>query len=147
MRVHEFTLNSDEWGEVKLLRPIPHGKDGDRWGDLAVLKGTPWGDLIPTVSGADMSHALHGRITPLMRVIGNPPVAQLRLVPAQSRRCADYKTCAMSGETCQPHPKMPECYVPPGLSFEAQMAAQTVVLAWKEGRYVVVVGEGEFSFG
>jgi len=27
------------------------------------------------------------------------------------------------------------------------MAAQTVVLAWKEGRYVVVVGEGEFSFG
>ena len=47
---------------------------------------------------------------------------------------------------CHPCLKVPACYIPPGLSQEQQEAAAEVVLAWKDGRYVVVVEGGEFSF-
>ena len=146
MRVHEFTLDSVEWGQVKIMRPIPIGKDGDRWGDFAPLKGTYFEDLIPLVSGEAMSHALHGYIVPLMKEIGPVPDALMRMIPKEHRYCAEEK-CALRSSNCYPNPKMIECYIPPNLSFEAQMVAQMIVLAWRENRFVVVVTEGEFSIG
>ena len=142
--LHRFTINSPEWGEVKILRPIPTGEDG--WGSFAPLRGTVWEDLLPIVDGEATSHALHGHATPLMRQIGLPPKALLQLVPAPHRACSLMGGCiAYKAVDCQPRSKMPDCFTPDGVSDEIQLLAATVLLAWKEGYYVVIVSGPEFS--
>jgi hypothetical protein len=148
MILREFNLDTTEWGKIKLARPSFGSIEHDPWGTLACLKGTPWGDRIPVVSGEVMSHALHGRATPLMRVIGTEPRGCLKLIPDPYRLCAmGKKGCVIyRKEVCHPCPKIPDCYIPPGLDSEQQLAASAVVLAWKENRYVIVVAGAEFSF-
>ena len=146
MNLIEFTLTTTDWGKVKMARPDFGSIKTDPWGGLAVLKGTPWELRIPIIPGEVMSHALHGRATPLMRVIGAPPHAHMKQIPDPYRICAMCKQCILfRKEDCNPGPKIPECYIPPGLSPAAQLAAALVVLAWKENRYVVVVQGDEFN--
>ncbi len=141
----EFTLNTTDWGVVKILRPIP--LNGDPWGDLAPLKGTPWGDQIPVVSGEVFSHATHGYATPLMRVIGPPTHALMKQIPAKYRICASINDCIMKDlEVCHPCPKMPDCHVTPDVGTELALLISIVLLAWKEKRYVVIVEGPEFGY-
>lgn len=143
--IAEITISSKEWGDVKVLRPIP--KLSDPWGILAPLRETPWAASIPVVSGLVFSHALHGLVVPLMNVIGPEPHALLRLIPAEYRRCAEFKPCIMrDAAVCHPCVGLPDCYVPPEVAPEARDAARTVALAWRDGRYVVVVEGPEFSY-
>ena len=51
----------------------------------------------------------------------------------------------MAGDKCRPGQGVPDCYEPPGLEGEVAMLATTVALAWREGRYVVVVDGPEFN--
>ena len=144
MNLARFNLDSKEWGRVLILRPIPRGDDP--WGALAPLKGTPWGDLLPIVSGEVFSYACYGHITPLMNEIGRPPRGLSRKVPADYRLCTlRHEGCLMASDKCQPGPDLPHCYRPPNLAVEAQRAATVVALAWQEGRYVVVVDGPEIS--
>jgi len=140
-----FTLSTQHWGEVLLARPLPLGDE--YWGHLAPLRDTVWGDLLPVVSGLVLSHAAHGHADPLIRVIGPPPDALLKMVPDPYRKCAEHKDCIMFVEKdCHPCKKMPDCYVPPNLpSKEAQAAAALVALAWRDDRYVVISKGAEFS--
>ena len=95
---------------------------------------------MPIVSGEALSHALHGRVSPLMNEIGRPPHAQLKLVPDPFRTCGNTECIMADLKTCHPCSKVPDCYEPPGFeTFEGRRAAVTVVLCWKEGRYVVIV--------
>jgi hypothetical protein len=138
------TLISDpEWGEVKLLFPIP--RPDDLWGSLSPLRGTLWGDQIPAVSGESLSHAFHGWATPLMREIGVEPLAHARRIPLEQRTCEQADTCLTAGRHCRPGPRTPRCWDPVGLSGSMADLVRTVVLAWSEGRYVVVVEGSEFS--
>lgn len=147
MILQEFKIDTKDFGIVKLARPAFGSIEKDAWGTLACLRGTPWGDLIPVITGEAMSHALHGRAGPMMRTILSPPYALLRKIPEDYRVCDQYKQCVTYDKTrCFPCLKVPECYVAPKLSAEQQAVANAVVLAWKEGRYVVVVDGGEFSF-
>ena len=139
-----YVISHPQWGEIKILRPVPCR--GDRWGVLAPLKGTPWGALISEVNGEALSHALHGRLRPLMTQIGPEPRLLLRRVPEGLRRCSLATTCPLAKAVCHPCPKVPACYEPPGLgSSEAGAAAAMVVLAWAEGRYVIVPTDTEFG--
>ncbi len=144
MNVVRFALDSKEWGRVLLLRPIPRGDN--IWGDLAPLQGTPWGDLLPTVTGEALSHALHGHIMPLMRQLGTPPRGLNQKVPSGYRWC-DMRDngCLIASSHCQPGPKLPACFVPPEVPPEAKMAVTVVALAWAEGRYVILVEGPEFA--
>jgi len=142
-RYVEFTLSDEVWGDIKILRPIP--LPDEPWGILAPLKSTLWKDLIPVVSGEVFSHATHGHLTPLVRVIGPPPEALLRLIPKKYRVCASFRGClAADKKVCHPCLEVPECYMAPGLSDDDAMLASLVILAWKEGRYVVIVDGDEF---
>jgi len=142
--VVRFTISAPEWGDILIARPLP--RDGDGWGFLAVLRDTPWGDLLPVVSGEALSHALHSMTTPLMNQIGRPPYAQLRLIPDPFRACGNTECIMATPAICHPCLKMPDCYEPPGLGdFETRRAAVVVALCWKEGRYVVIVEGDEFS--
>jgi len=144
VKVARFTISSKEWGEVLILRPFPRPEEP--WGDLAPLRGTPWGDQLPVVSGASLSHALHGVITPLMREIGPHPHLLCRKIPEGFRTCSISEDCLIATSDCVPGPKLPACYVPPGLSGEAARAAATVAEAWASGRYVIIVEGAEFSY-
>jgi len=143
MNVARFTISSRDWGDVLILRPYPRPEE--TWGELAPLRGTSWGDLLPVVSGASLSHALHGRATPLMREIGPHPHLLSRKIPKEARRCSLVEECLMVTRHCQPGPKLPACYSPPGLPGEAVRSAATVAAAWSEGRYVIIVEGPEFS--
>ena len=137
---HAFTLSDTPWGTVQIIRILP--REGNPWGPLGVLKDTPWGKLIPEVSGEAYSHALHGHIVPLMREIGPAPQHLLKQIPEDFRRCASAKQCLnFAAHTCHPCRKMPECYTPPGVDGIAAPVAQ----AWRDGSYVVVVVGDEFS--
>lgn len=143
--VRRFTIATQNWGDIRVLRPIP--KDDDPWGVLAPLRSTGYGRLIPVVDGEAFSHALHGWAEPLKRQLGRDPAACLRLIPSEHGPCQDLKACIMANpDICRPVKKAPACYRPSGnLGVEEVGIAALVTLAWAEGRYVVVVGDGEFS--
>ena len=143
--IRRFKITSPQWGEIDILRPLPDS--GGPWGVLACLKGTPYEELIPVVTGEDLSHALHGRATPLMRAIGRPPERLIKMIPEGFQLCQLADTCIMyDRKACFPGPKTPLCFEAPGMDTEtAQMAATVVVQAWKDGRYVLVAEGDEFS--
>lgn len=142
-RLVRFTISSPTWGDVLVARPLPDPQSF--WGVLSPLEGTPWGDLLPIVSGEVFSHALHGRVTPLMQQIGRPPHAQLKLLP-EPKMCSNEGCVMADPNICHPCAKMPDCYEPPGLdSDEARRAASQVALCWRDRRYVILVEGQEFS--
>jgi len=144
VNVVRFTISTKDFGEVLILRPYP--KPDEPWGDLAILKDTVWSTLIPVVSGAGLSHALHGRARPLMLEIGPPPKGLLRMVPPAHRKCREADLCIIAKPNCVIGRKTPDCFMPSGVPAEARPAANLVVSAWLEGRYVIVVKGVEFSF-
>ncbi len=134
----EIDLEDAEQGSIKLLHPLP--RDGDPWGVLAPLRDTKWGSQIRVVSGEAYSHALHGWATPLARELGPEPRFCARRVDVI---CALHKSCmGYRPKVCRPGVELPDCYEPSDLEYPASMLAVRVAIAWKEGRYVVVV-EGE----
>lgn len=132
-----MTLTDRQQGEVLLAVPIPH--DDDPWGVLAPLRGTSWGDQITVVPGAVMSDAVRGWATPLMRIIGIDPKYRLGRIIEEEGICALYGECSMATIHCRPEPKLPECYEAPLETSPARLIAALVAMAWKEGRYVIVV--------
>jgi len=141
-----FNLDSPEWGQIKILRPIP--LQGDIWGDLAPLRDTELGRLIPVVSGDALSNATYGRVTPLMNEIGPNPYGLLKQIPKDLWTCQMSKACIIyDPKTCFPCPKMPDCYMPSNVASDDLEATAVVILAWAEGRYVILVEGDEFSLG
>lgn len=136
----EINLNDSEQGEIKLLVVVP--KEDDPWGVLADIRDTDWGQQVAVVSGESMSHALHGWATPLMREIGVAPRQRARRV---RKLCSLAQGCVGAGPGCVPGVDVPDCYEPPGVPPSVLMAVTRMVLAWKDGRYVVVVNGPEFS--
>ena len=144
MNYVEFILTCQEWGPIKILRPVPSGEDP--WGILAPLRDTPWGEHLPVINGEVMTDAQYGHVMPLIRLLGLPPDQQLKHVPPAFRVCVSAKQCiSFRPQDCHPCKKLPDCYIPPGVPQEAQEAVVLVALAWREGRYVLVVDGPEFS--
>lgn len=138
-----FRLPSKDFGEVR-VSPIPI-IDG-HWGVLEPLRNTDLGRLIPIIPGKIMAEARHGWVRPLMQIIGRPPEAMLRVIPATSRICADNRKCgAFRLKDCQPVISMPDCYIPPDLPEGAQTAGNSLLLSWRNGVYVLLVDGPEFS--
>jgi len=135
----EFELDDPEQGILKLLVAIP--QQGDPWGVLAPLRDTEWGQQIQVVDAEPYSHALHGWATPLVRVLGVKPKVRARRVVAV---CGLEKSClGFKKGVCQPGLELPGCYEAPFSDHNLSLIASRVALAWREGRYVVVVeGEG-----
>lgn len=140
--LYRFSIRTPSGEEFLLLRPVPSDTP---WGIFQCLQGTEVGDLITVVSGEDMSQALHGRSMPLVRSLGRSPRGLLKQFEG-SMMCSLIKTCILADtKVCFPGKKMPHCYEPPGLPGPAGLAAATVIRAWVDGRYVVVVEGPEFS--
>lgn len=140
---------SDHALDILIATPIHKGEDP--WGAFACLKGTDWEGHIPVLHGEILTHALHGRVLPLLNAIGVAPDVHLRRL--KQHTCALYRQCAMADKTCNPNNKVPACYAAPfGSSLDPEKAekseaASVVTLAWSKGYYVAVfTQEGEFSF-
>lgn len=125
------------WGEPRIARSVM--KSGDPWGALAILKGTPWEDLFPQVPFQVFDQALRGYATPLMRIIGPPPVSLPKRLPITYTQCRDRKVCINAAPTCTPGKGMPECWGPEGLDGDAAEVASKVTRLWKEGVHVIVL--------
>ena len=137
------TVATSEIGDVLVLRPIPKGDDP--WGVLAALKDTPWESYIQVIPGDAFSHALHGYTLPFVRMLGPGPRALEKKLPIEVGRCADFNGCLIAdARHCHPCPDLPDCYEAPLEGATGRIASQ-VALAWREGRYVLVIGDGEFS--
>jgi len=154
VKLQRFSLDAGSLGGViKLLRPLPsERREGDTlfidpWGDLAPLRDEhpEFAQLIPVVTGEAMSHAVHGRMRPLMEQIGAEPRHQLIRIPAPHDVCRVAGECVMyDSKRCQPRSKkLPECWSPEA-EEDALRAMGIVTLAWAENRYVVVVEGAEF---
>jgi hypothetical protein len=141
--LRRIEFNDPEWGEIKLLLALP--KLDDSWGVMAVLRGTEWADEIVVVSGENLSHAMHGWATPLMQKIGVKPQVHGRRISHEAGWCPQIRTCPISSDECRPGRDLPDCYEAPGLEGDAAILALTVALAWREGRFVIVVDGPEFN--
>jgi hypothetical protein len=156
MKLQRFSLDAGSLGgRIHLLRPVPsETRVGDTllidpWGDLASLREEPaFAVLLPIVDGEAFSHAMHGRMRPLMGQIGPEPKHQLIRIPDPHNQCRVEGTCPMySLKRCHPRRlKLPECWTPES-DERAQRAMAIVTLAWAEGRYVVIVEGDEFVIG
>jgi hypothetical protein len=141
--IYRFSVLTSSGEEFLLLRPLPTKES--TWGVLSPLEGTEIGGLITIVSGEDMSQALHGRVMPLVRTLGRSPRGLLKKIEGDMT-CALIKTCLLADRAaCYPCSKLPHCYAPPDVSEQAGLAAATVLRAWADGRYVVIVEGPEFS--
>lgn len=147
--LREITLTTDNQGEVLLLVTVATKEA--RWGAFEGLRGTSWQKGITEVSGAAMSHALHGYVHPLVRELGRPPRANGKHVNDAEGACALHQGC-IGWDTghCRPGGKAkkdqlgpPGCYEAPIMG--ASLIATRVCLAWKEGRHTIVVTSPEFS--
>ena len=135
---HAF--NDPHWGQFVVFRPTPIA--GDIWGELAPAKGTPWEKLIPVIPGELLSHALYGRTMDLIERLGNDPRKLGQKLPPLAKICVDAKSCVMyDSKRCWPTAKMPDCYRAPILP---EILSQ-IALRWREGHYVAVFTEGEFT--
>jgi len=94
-----------------------------------------------------LSDALHGWTKPLVEFLGRPPHIRAGKVSDAESKCvlASASTCAMASPKCRPCRDVPDCYEAPGKTPEFREAATRVAMAWKEGRYVIVIEGGEFS--
>jgi len=141
----EIHLSESEWGPLSILRPLP--RDGDSWGILKGARGTDWEKHLKKVSGEAFSYALHGYTKPLVDQIGKDPRMVARGVPDSIGFCRRYsnKSCPIRKEICRPGVEIPECYEPDVEDMDLEEALYEVVMAWKAGRYVLVIEGPEFS--
>ncbi len=142
MKIVRYIIDGRNWGPLNISRPLP--VDNDPWGELAPLRGTSLGNLIPVIEGRVLSEALHGNPYPLVRAIGPSPRDLLKRVPKDFRDCQIAKKCLMyDAKKCHPSIGMPECFI----SMKGGEILNFVLLTWAENGYVIIVGEGEFSLG
>jgi hypothetical protein len=141
-----------------LVEIVP--EDAEHWGALESLRGTSWEHGVKVIPAEALSHALHGRILPLLRALGRDPRASGRRVAFEEGMCSQINTCLTADRgLCRPggskgkNRKLqhgpPDCYEAP-LSEETPMGGaevfQRVSMAWREGRHTVVVRGDGFNF-
>lgn len=145
-RLRPVTLNTKDWGTIRLLRPIPN-RDETPKGVFAALDGTPYEKWILAVSGLSVAAALRGHGTPLARELGRDPKAILR--DLRTEVCADQAKCVFYQKNlCLPNPKMPVCFTPSSVTDDlGRDVANRVLQAWVEGRHTVYVVGSESYFG
>ena len=141
-----------------LVEIVP--EDADHWGSLESLRGTSWEHGVKVISAEALSHALHGRFLPLLQSLGRDPRASGRRVEPDEGVCSQIKTCLTADKgLCRPGGGRgngrrlthgpPECYEPPLSEDTPGQIAEVftrVALAWREGRYTVVVRGDGFNF-
>ena len=141
-----------------LIEIVP--EDADHWGTLESLRGTSWEHGVKVLTAEALSHALHGRFLPLLRELGRDPRASGRRVKSEEGVCSQIKTCMTADKAlCRPggskgkgrrlkHGPL-DCYEPPLSEDTPSQIAEVfvrVALAWREGRYTVVVRGDGFNF-
>ena len=135
----------DRHARLRVMFPTPRRQDP--WGVLAPLRGTPWGEQIPVVTGEALSHALHGHPKMLREMWGNPPRTRAMRLEQKHRMCHEhqFKICGIATPECHPgSAQMPDCYVAPFHDLERRRLADVVARAWAEDRHVFVVEGPEF---
>lgn len=131
--IRHITLHDDAFGDVPVCVVSAEA--------VLSLQDTKWFPYIKGVQSENMSHALHGFLTPLMQEIG----PEARHVLKKMNRdhlllCHEHSTCMIATKDCIPGAKTPLCYLPPD-ETESMLVAD-IVQAWKRGCYVVyVIGE------
>lgn len=125
------------WGFPTVARVIP--RDGDPWGCLSILRGTPWEPLIPLIPDSVFDQALRGFATPLMRILGPPPKALVKRLPLAETTCAMKGSCVSFGPNCVPGSKVPDCWEPSSFFGPDAEAVNYLVRLWREGTLVIVV--------
>ena len=127
----------------------------DHWGDFEVFRGSSWSKVLSIVSGDSYSHALHGRVDPLLRELSREPQSAMKKITPEEGECLHKNTCIIWNKGfCVPGGKdkkvqgPPDCYEPPlqGASQEIIETFSKVALALKEGYYIVVVKGSGFNF-
>jgi hypothetical protein len=125
------------WGYPTIARVLP--KNGDPWGILEGLEGTPWDPLFPRVDDLTLDQALRGFATPLVRVLGPPPKALVKRLPVIQAQCRWKDTCVGATKNCVPGPKVPDCWESAGIPESLVPAISHVVKLWREGIHVVLL--------
>lgn len=143
--------------EIKLLC-TPVNKHDKHWGEFELFRNTSWENVVCVIPGDIYTHALHGRLDPLLKQIGREPVASLRKIVPDEGECSFKGNCSMWDEQfCKPggykgkgYKRVwgpPDCYdIPIDGPVQVKQVFYTVLQALKTGHYIVVVqGEG-FNF-
>lgn len=124
------------WGFPTIARVLP--RDGNPWGLLAFLEGTPWDPLFPRVPEGVLEWALRGHATPLINLLGPPPKALVKRLPVAATRCRNRDCCINAGPKCVPGPDVPPCWETPDVEPPQSFLVNHVVQLWKDGIVVVL---------
>ncbi len=134
-------------------------EEGSHWGEFEVFRGSSWEKVVSVVPADDFSHALHGMVDPLLRSLGREPTSAIRKIKPEEGECLHKSICiGWDKDFCKPGGRKgkgkklkwgpPECYEPPlqGASPDIQEIFSEVLLALREGFYIVVVKGAGFNF-
>ena len=132
--------DKDRHEKIRFLASIPSKKDP--WGDLAVLKGTPWEAEIPVVDKMAYTDAINGWAAPFRKALGTPARVRAKRLPIISTLCGEHQqgTCPNRADHCRPGSgKLPRCYEAPFEDASVRNIASIVAEAWDEDRFVIVI--------
>ena len=131
-------ISCSEQQDFLLLWAMPKK---DPMGVFSVLRDTKWEKLIGKVSGENLSHALHGWATPLVRELPSKPKSLLRTL--KNERCWMQKECVMATDRCYPNLKVPNCFEPEDPQVRA--VVNFILNMMRDGYRIVWVDGAEFS--
>ena len=143
--------------KVRLL--VTYVEEGDHWGEFEVFRGSSWENIVCVVEADTYSHALHGMVDPLLRSLGREPSSSIRKILPEEGECLNKDNCiGWDKGFCKPGGSKgkrknlvlgpPDCYEPP-IQGGTPVISETfskVLLALKEGFYIVVVRGKGFSY-
>lgn len=138
----ELLLPTKELGDLKLF--LIYAKDGVWEATWRPLQHLPIAESFTVTTKAIMDHALRRWTSPLVKALSIPPDGAIRKLSVLNQTCSASLDCPMFHRAeCTPtHKKMPWCFQPGGMvTDEARRLAAEVVQKWREGVYLVVVGE------
>lgn len=134
-------LPDPSWGFPSVARIIPNHQN--QWGRLVFLKGTVWEQFFPIIDPDIFDQAVRGHATPLMRVLGPPPVAFVKRLPIENGTCRNKGSCVNYSKDCVPGSKVPECWEPPEFPGEDTTLLSYVVQLWRGDVPVVILNPKE----
>lgn len=141
LKISSLWPGTDPW-----LFAHPKATKGDPWGDLAIMRETPYEFMVEEVSARLLSTALYGHSQPLFNSLKNKPESVLSRLTDEMGYCRFYqnKRCPVrDAKKCHPRSqKLPTCYDAPTDEPWGDMVMQVCTYLARGFRVIVPVGTG-----
>jgi hypothetical protein len=143
-------MNHPDWGRFRLLLILENSEGvwEKTWEPLRQAEEfKPLVDLLSRIDEYTFNEALKGHSMPVLKNLGiSPEHCTRKLQKHEINECLTRVGCsAWTKEDCRFSSKTPICFVPKSENEAARQLASQIAQHWREGTWVVVTSDSQFS--